>query len=242
MKLIIQKSNKYSRHYSAKMSLPLVPFDVIITRTITSCSSRHCRVEGSSENGLYKTCSNAFIARDYLTIKTIVLTNSGIRQLKHHIVYTCQFDICNEQSIFLKARNITYTYYNVTPILRMFNENPTIEPTSAALITQFSSASASLQSSFISIAIKSNSTIVSTQPNSLPVIIQSITEISSTGDQLRVSITLLSFIFPIYALSCLKNYSLDYSMNLISFNEIKITERKTFLLLSCLQIQFKNLA
>ena len=110
--------------------------------TITSCSFKQCRMEESSENGLYKMCVDA-PAKNYLTIETIVLTDSEIRQLEHHIVYTCQFDICNEQSIFLTARNITYTYYNVTPMLRIFNKKPTTEPTSASIMIQFTTESTS---------------------------------------------------------------------------------------------------
>ena len=146
--------------------------------TIVSCRSKICLLQAIWKNEPHQTCFTATQGTLYLIIQTQMMINSPTDRFIHAVDYTCQFDLCNDQSILLQANNITDMHYHVSPMLRVFTQ----KSSSTSNFTQSTSASASFESSSTSI------------------LMQSTTEVDLAGNRLKVSIELISLIFQICAL------------------------------------------
>ncbi len=97
-------------------------------------------------------------------------------QSEYILGYASQFDIFNERSIFLQARNITYIHYNVSPMLRISTRKLTKGPSTTTVVTQFNSIYNPMKSSPTTVSVQISATVAPRKSSSTFVLILSTTE------------------------------------------------------------------
>lgn len=89
------------------------------------CANKSCATVGVESGEFYPICGSPESESIHLRIRARLNINSNNNKFKHWFTYTCQFDFCNDYSIFHNVSDVIREHYNISSMARIFNARPT---------------------------------------------------------------------------------------------------------------------
>ena len=173
---------------------------------LETCNSKVCHARSNIQDTNFTgSCLESSSRTLRLFIRTTFANSSNTTNIfDHSIEYTCSFDACNSEFIHQKAHNIINTYYDVSPMKRVFNGKLAQTFSTTLISTKFTTAPTMVESTstVVPTIVGSASTTVAKTVKSTSTSLSLSSTTNSSESQLKTSTILIITIFLLFAALC----------------------------------------